>query len=98
MTTREKVNFTEGSMLGPTIEDKTLCRDLSTCEALNDFLEAEQEGKKENNIFGFTLAHKDHTISTSIDTRNMKSLEISELSLRIMKFLVGEIEKVKNAS
>lgn len=74
-------------------QDKTECRDEQTCVALNEFLD---HGYRPQDSINFAFDSSPNHLSLTFDTAPLGARDKMELAIRAMKFIMSEIQNIKN--
>lgn len=90
---RQDMKLDRGTGCSPIIDGKTLCKDESTCVAVNEFLD---EGYESPSPLEFSIEADEQHLVASISCKNMGFKDKADLNLRLIRFLMTEIERVKN--
>lgn len=75
------------------LPEKTMCGNEEGCIAINEFLD---HGYRPQDSINFAMDSGKNYITLTFDTSSFGPRDKMELSLRIMKFITNEIEKIKN--
>lgn len=75
------------------LSEKTMCTDEESCVALNEFLDY---GYRPQDSVNFAMDSGKNYATVTFDTSTLGPRDKMELTLRLMKFVTAEIEKIKN--
>lgn len=77
----------------PQVDGRTSCSDETACEVLNEILNGTPEQRLP---FSFKVDSSSHNLTLVINTSRMAHGEMMDLNMRVMKFLMSEINDVRN--